>query len=371
VTSLGPLTLLLLSGGGHTGSNVVASLSGRRNALRLVATSDSPEEPALFNFDAAYLAPRLAADAAGFEQRVLELIDRESPDLVIPCRDEDVQWLAGLGERRSDLAAKFLCGPSAVAAMANDKWHSHEFCRAHALPFAPTLRCDPAVDAAVFVKEQGLPLVAKPRQGVAGTGIALLTTRDQVARAMARPGYVLQKYLGDPALVFAYLHAVEQEGVPLFHSFQGDKRSLQVLLGPSQGIEYVICTRNRMTSNIARSVTMDANPAAREIADRCARVFAAAGWRGPINIQCQPAPDGTLMIHEFNVRYTGATAARWELGHDEIGAAIRAFTGQDIGSAPTFRESPSTALESLAARAADGYGMRVLAQSGEWSRSRT
>ena len=46
-----PLTLLLISGGGHTGTNVVASLHSRREAVRLVATSNSASEPTLFAFD--------------------------------------------------------------------------------------------------------------------------------------------------------------------------------------------------------------------------------------------------------------------------------------------------------------------------------
>jgi carbamoylphosphate synthase large subunit len=181
------LTLLLLSGGGHTGSNVMASLATRRTGLRLVTTSDRPDEPALFKFDAAYLAPRLADDAEGFERRVLDIIARENPDLVVPCRDEDVQWLAGLGERRADLAAKFLCGARKIAAIANDKWLSYEFCREHALPFAPTLLCDSAADGSTFVDQHGLPLVAKPRHGVGSTGVVLLTTREQVARAIRSP----------------------------------------------------------------------------------------------------------------------------------------------------------------------------------------
>jgi biotin carboxylase len=362
------LTLLLLSGGGHTGSNVMATLATRRTGLRLVATSDRPDEPALFDFDAAYIAPRLADDAEGFERRVLDVIARENPDLVVPCRDEDVQWLAGLGERRADLAAKFLCGARRIAAIANDKWLSYEFSQEHALPFAPTLQCDSAADGSAFVEQQGLPLVAKPRHGVYSTGVVLLTTREQVARAMTRQDYVLQKYLGDPDSVYAYLNTANIEGIPLVHSFQGTMRSQLVLLGPDRRIESVTCIRIRVTGRNALSRALDHDVEPRQIGERCARAFAAAGWRGPLNIQCQSAPDGTLMIHEFNARFTGGMAARWELGYDEVGAAIRAFTGQSIGSALPRLEAPSEAFENLTARGADGRNVRTLAQRGEWSR---
>ena len=362
------LTLLLLSGGGHTGSNVMGALASRRTGLRLVTTSDRPDEPALFKFDAAYIAPRLADDVEGFERRVLEIIELENPVLVIPCRDDDVQWLADLGERRPDLAAKFLCGSRKAAGIANDKWLSHEYCREHALPFAPTLLCDPAADGAEFVAQHGLPLVAKPRRGVASAGVVILTSREQVARAMKRPDYILQKYLGESGPVHEYLKKVKDEGIPLFHSFQGAARSLLALIRPDSSIGYVNCIEIRWTGRAARSKSVDDDASAREIGARCAAAFAADGWRGPLNIQCQSAPDGTLMIHEFNARFPGGMVARLNLGYDEVGAAIRAFTGHDIGSPTSGMETPSEVLESITPRAADGRHVRTLSQFGEWSR---
>ena len=214
------LTLLLLSGGGLTGSNIMACLADRRAGLRLVATSDAPDEPALFNFDAVYLAPRLADAAAPFEQRILDIVERERVDLVVPCRDEDVQWLAGLGARRTDLAPKFLCGSPRVAEIANDKWLSFQFCQERALPFVPSLLCGESADLSAFVAQHGFPLVAKPRHGVASNGILLLVNHAQAMRAMTQTGYVLQKFLGDPKAVDGYLQGLEQEGVPLSTAFR-------------------------------------------------------------------------------------------------------------------------------------------------------
>jgi carbamoyl-phosphate synthase large subunit len=362
------VTLLLLSGGGHTGRNVTAALASRRSGLRLVATSDTAEEPALFDFDAAYLAPQPARDPAGFERRILELVAREDPDLVVPCRDEDVEWLAGLRERRPDLAPRLLCGARAVAAAINDKWESAVFARGHALPFAPSLPTGDPAAAEAFVAEHGLPLIAKPRRDADSRGVLVLATPAHVAAAVARPFYVLQKFLADPRAVDAYLAAVAQGGIPLVHSFQGDKRSLQALIGPAGDVVHVVCTRNLMAGRVARSITLDDDPAARRIGEACARVFAAAGWRGPLNVQCQPAPGGELMIHEFNGRFTGATGARWLLGMDEVGAAIRAFTGLPFASAAPWQQRPAAALESLVPRAADQASVQALADRGEWMR---
>ena len=366
------LTLLFLSGGGHTGTNVMASLAARRDGLRLVATSDVPDEPALFAFDAVYLAPKIADDAPGFERRVLDIVAREAPDLVVPCRDEDVEWLAGLRDRRDDLRARLLCGARAVAAMANDKWTSYQFAVEHALPFAPSLACTVDVGARArveaFVAQHGLPLVAKPRRGVDSKGVVIVTTAAQALRAMHRHDHVLQGYLGDASDLDAYLREIEQDGIPLFHTFQGVKRSLQILIGPDGAVAHVVCTRNAVTARNARSIAIDDDDAARAIGERCAAVFAAAGWRGPLNVQCQPDRHGALAIHEFNVRFTGATGARWHIGHDEIGAAVRVFAGHVIDARFPWRVAPRAAVEGLWPRAADPASIRALAERGEWTR---
>jgi carbamoyl-phosphate synthase large subunit len=364
-------TLLFLSGGGHTGSNVMASLAARRDLVRAIATSDVCDEPALFAFDAVYLAPKVSSDPARFEGRFLEIVAREKPDLVVPCRDEDVEWLAGLRERRPDLAPCLLCGPLAIASLGNDKWSSYEFARAHDLPFVPSLRT--GSDAAgerieSFVAAHGLPLIVKPRRGSDSRGVGIVTSLAQAHRAASREGHVVQRYLGDPDEIAAWLRALSEDGIPLSHSFQGARRSLQALIGPDGAIEHLVCTTNIMTGRIARTVRLQDDPAARDVGQRCAAVFAAQGWRGPLNVQCLPDRDGGLAIHEFGFRFTGASAARGLLGIDEIGRAVRAFTGTSLEPRCLATDWPRAAVETLRARAGDPRAIHTLAERGEWTR---
>jgi hypothetical protein len=143
---------------------------------------------------------------------------------------------------------------------------------------------------------------------------------------------------------------------------------LQVLIGPEGRIEHVVCTRNQLLRHNARSISRDVDAEPRRIGEQCARVFAEAGWRGPLNVQCQPTSTGKLLIHEFNARFTGATGARWHIGHDEIGTAIRAFTGAAIAPSFPATHMPAVALEGLMPRAADLGHVRELAERGEWTR---
>ena len=89
-------------------------------------------------------------------------------------------------------------------------------------------------------------------------------------------------------------------------------------------------------------VEVDDDPVAHALARQCGSVFAAAGWRGPLNIQCREAPDGSLCIHELNGRFTGITEARRLLGYDEVALAIRHFVGREIAQDRAPAAFPST-----------------------------
>ncbi len=361
-----PIRLLLLSGGGHTGANVLASLATRRREVYTIATSDVANEPTLFNHDAVHLVPPLDRNVEGFTQSVAEVVEQERPDLIIPCRDADVAWLSAYRQQRPDRASTMLCGEAAMAEIVNDKWLSYEFCVKHHLPFAASLSLSPTVDPQTFVERYGFPLVAKPRHGVDSHGIVLLTNRAQFERAQLWPDYVVQQFLGNATDIANYLAMIAERGVPMFHSFLGDKRSIQVMIAPDGEVEYVVCTRNVMSGRISRTITVDGDPEPARIGRDCAQVFAANGWRGPLNIQCQPDAEGRLLIHEFNARFTGATSARWMLGIDELGTAIRLFTGRTLSKPSTLSGAPQLAVESLAARAADPEHVAKLTASGQW-----
>jgi hypothetical protein len=214
---------------------------------------------------------------------------------------------------------------AAPARIISDKWLSAEFCARHDLPFAATItRCGDD-ERAAFVARHGFPLVAKPRRGYASLNVYMLWNETQLRGTLDQDGYIVQQFLGDPRTVADYLAAIEAKGIPLHHTFQGPRHSIQALIGPDGTIEHVMSICIVSDRRRSKWVGPDADPASREIGAKCAGAFAEAGWRGPLNIQCQRGPDGRLCIHEFNGRFTGATFERWLLGFDEVGAAVERF----------------------------------------------
>jgi hypothetical protein len=361
--------LLVLSVGTQVGQNILTTLAGRRDVAVLIATSTVAHEPAIFDYDAVYLVPPTAAEPESFEQRLLDIVHRERIDLVIPCRDDDVAFLAGLRDRRPDLAPRLLCGAEALARVIGDKWLSAEFCRRNELPFAPSLiRCSQD-ERARFARQHGFPLIAKPRRGYASQDVYLLFNQDQLDRAIERDDWIVQKFLGDPRAVDAFLAAIATNGVPLYHSFQGTKHSIQALIAPDGTVMHVICTRNVSRQRRSKWVEPDPDPRSRNLGLRCAQAFATEGWRGPLNIQCQRDSEGELLIHEFNGRFTGATVDRWLLGYDEVGLVVEQFTGHRIHSDRPQRTASLEAFESLVARGANPRDVEALSRDQVWRRA--
>lgn len=360
--------VLVLSGGTHVGRNVLATLASRRPEVELVATSSVCDEPALFDFDAVHRVPPVAD--AGFEAALLRILDAERIDLVIPCRDADVAFVGGLRDRRPDLAPRLLVGTEETARIIGDKSASHRFCVEHGLPFAETIQaCGPDAQAA-FVARHGFPIVTKPARGWASMDVVLVNTHEQLERALARPGFVAQPFLGDPRTMADFLAARVTDGVPIRHDFQGVKQTIQAMVAPDGRVAGVFAMESARSQRTAKRAVVSREPDTIAIGQRAAEAFAAAGWRGPLNLQCRRTAAGEVRIHEFSGRFTGATVDRWLLGFDEVGMAIGLFTGCTLDERPP-RTPAAEALETTGYRALvpGAADAARLARDGHWRRA--
>jgi len=330
------LSLLLLSGGSLVGQNIVQALGARRRHVRLLATNSVADEPSLQAFDEVLLVPATRTDELALHQALQPWLSAKSPLLVIPCRDDDSVFLAGLqNSAHLGKGCTLLVGAPEPAQAMRDKWLSWELAQRHDLPFAPTLVPLEADRIDAFVARWGFPLLVKPRSGFASQGVRVLLDQRQLAAWAGRDDVVVQRYLGPAQGPEAYVDDLSRQGIPLFHSFETVKQSIQVLIAPDGSVQGTCCTLHRMRNGMSMLVEPDPDPDAPTLGRRCAQVFARLGWRGPLNVQCQRPPGGPLTIYEFNGRFTGATAARTLMGFDEVGMALQAFAHRDIGPVAT------------------------------------
>jgi carbamoyl-phosphate synthase large subunit len=361
--------ILLLSGGNLVGQNVLDALANRRSSVELVATNSVADDLSLFAFDAVYLVPPTLRDPDAFESRLMEILERERPDLVVPCRDDDVLFLADFKGRRPRMADRLLCGNRFTAEVTCDKWLSWTFCRDHALPFAPSIPTpigEP--EAEEFAGEHGFPLLVKPRRGFASHGVYLVFNMAQLRRAVAREGQIVQKYLAGGAALDAYLREVDETGVALFHSFDDIKHSIQIFIAPDGSGAGNFCTRNIRRHGETRRLERYEGADAAALGAQCIDAFSRAGWRGPMNIQCQKTPEEHLVIYEFNGRLSGATAARYVMGHDEVGLAVSTFANHMLPARDGAGACTRVVRRAVDAASADSANVASLARDGFWRR---
>ncbi|MBA7543421.1 hypothetical protein ES705_35752 [subsurface metagenome] len=325
-------TLLFLSGGSLVGLNVLSCLHGRHNNLRLVTTNSIAEDPGIFEYDRIYLTPPTQGCSDEYLNSLNEIISKENPDLVIPCRDEDVLAVALMRENVSaDQENRFLGGNVDIAQVLLNKQKSWEFSHQHNLPFATTLASEATKEEILeFAELHGYPIIAKPKEGFASKGVYLIINEEQLLNTTASAKVMLQEYLGDANRILEYQQQLKTNGVPLFYSFEGLKHSIQVFISKTGEVKQIFLTFNKMAFGKSEKVWITQDPEVEAIGALCGKVFAENGWKGPLNIQCEKAPDGRVRIYEYNGRFTGATGARYLLGNDEVGAFLKDFANINL-----------------------------------------
>jgi hypothetical protein len=319
------IKLLMTSVGSLVGQNLLDVIDDRPDDFRVVGMTSVATIP-LQRCARVYLVPATKRPPSAFSQQLLEIIDTEQPDLVIPTRDCDVTALAHLAAERRGLTERIPCGSPATALLLEDKWLSFCFAREHDLPFAESAISDAASGhRAVWqlVEDVGFPLVAKPRAGFGSRRVLLLSSAEQLEAALAEEGLVLQRYIGSADTLETLHHDIARRGLPLFYSLEQDKFSLQVYIQQDGAIGPVCTTLHRMEAGYSVAVERLWDDGLVALGGRWARALAEAGWRGPLNVQCQQDPGGVFVAFELNGRFTGATAARYCLGHDELGYLVQ------------------------------------------------
>ncbi len=362
-------TILLLSGGSQVAQFMLQVLEGRRGDLRVIATNSIADDPGLWRFDAVYLVPTTFADQAAYEAKIVEIMNAEHVDLAIPCRDDDIVALAELVDRHPGLRERALCGPSNLARVMSDKLESFKFAKSVGLAFAESFEPDGSETPAEFAARVGYPLIAKPRDGFSSKGVMFIDDALQLERALVRPNYVIEEYLGDPDAYFETKRSILADGLPLYLSMHGIKHSIELMFDrTSKPAAPVFATYNRPAFR-ARFVTPNVEPKTLALGQQCYDVFSKLGWRGPLNVQCQLDRRGLVKIHEFNGRYGALAAERWLLGYDEVALGLKLFADVDL---PPSRWAVDTAIKvsaQLSSRGAHPSDVASLQSAGSWRRS--
>jgi carbamoyl-phosphate synthase large subunit len=322
--------ILITSVGSLVGYNILDVLEGRRQDLQIIGTNSIEADSNIYRCDKAYRVLSTKDNQAEFKHRLLEIIDLEQPDLVIPGRDDDIRVLASIRTHHQEFANRCLCGDENSVKHILDKWLTYQFSLKHDLPFAKSAiaNSDPDnTELNQLVSEYGFPLLVKPRDGFGSHGVLVISNDEQLKKALGLEHMLIQQYLSNPQELEELHLRIQSEGVPLFFSFEEEKYSLQTFVHRDGTVGEIFCTVHKMISGRSLKVRRISNGELEKIAMKFATAMALEGWFGPLNIQCQRLQSGEFVAYELNGRYTGATSARYHLGFDEVGNTLNTLLG--------------------------------------------
>ena len=327
--------IFITSVGSLVGRGLLDVLDGRRQQLHLVGGDAAADCPAFAECDDWVQLP--LSDDPAFVPAVEAVCRERGIDLVLAGRDPDALALAPANDDpASPVRGPFAPGP--MVAATRDKWETAALCARLGVPFAPSVCTDlpdAAERAAALVREWGFPLIAKPRHGSGSLGVRVLLDEAQLEHCLAEPRYLLQPFLSPPSADALRLDT--RAGLPLFWEVPVvDSPAVMAVIEPDGTVRGPMCFAVTHRLGRVEEIHRVDDPALHAFAVSAVGAFAAAGWRGPLNLPLRRGPD-TWYVIEINPRFTGGTSGRFHLGFDEVGIALNAWVGREVVPAPTRR----------------------------------
>lgn len=320
--------ILQLSVGSLLGQVMLDVLEARRESVTVIGLNSVAEVPANFRCDRVYLAPETAHQQA-YLPYFEKILHQEQPDLILPGRDEDVCFLAHFRANHPQWESVIPCGDPVLAEKIIDKYETFLWSQQQGLAFAESLLYQSKDTATLerFVKQTGFPVLAKPRQGFGSKGVFFLQSMAAIEQmATANGDLFLQEYLGDPSFLAPYFEIYHQ-AMPLFFQIPETQQfAAQGLIAPDGKIGAVFCSQSTMVMGRTERFCTYTNPDLEQLFLHYAQALRDSGWRGSVNVQAKPhAKTGQWKAFELNLRMSGGTACRLNLGFDEMHNLLQAF----------------------------------------------
>ncbi len=305
--------------GGGIGQAVLHALRLANPRVQTVGMDARAMSAGLYWSDAAYLTP-VFADENAYIHCLLEIVDRESIDLLIPGLDPELPILARHHEQFLRQRCEIVVGSSEAIGLCQNKHACYAFCRQRSLPFIKTYLL---AEAQAQSDALPYPVIVKPREGSASVGVRLCRDADELHAMAPDDMLIIQNYLppDDRALDF-------NSGRDPMHLDQSNEISCQYFVGPSGKILGRFASVNRLKNGIPIEIVPDPESPALDTGSAIVEALIEKGLRGPINLQGRLTRGG-VMFFEANARFTGITATRAAMGYREVEAAIWAFCRKD------------------------------------------
>lgn len=306
-----------------------ARISARKH--KIIGLNLDAFRSGIFDCDSAYITPPLS-NITAFRERLLEIVVKEKPDLILAGRDDDVPVLAQMSAELAELGSVVAASSESAVNLCRDKLATAQFFEKAGLPFARTAHERSGIS--LLVKEEGFPVVVKPRSGSGSHGVSIAFDHTDLSSALEGPGDVIvQKYLKPKNWPDQLQHS--DVYLPSGKIRQEMELSIQVILGPN-GVLGPFASENSLQGYMPVGVRVIESLALQEIVRKASEKFIEARLTGPCNFQARETAPETFQFFEVNPRCTGITDIRASIGFNEIDLILDALVHKNDVVSPKF-----------------------------------
>jgi carbamoyl-phosphate synthase large subunit len=317
-----PITVLVSASGAPGTAALLRALrdNGERN-VRLVGTDMSERSVGRHLCDTFHLVP--AGSDPGFPDAILDVVEREAVDAVLPQSSFDLQ---GLAEHRERFPVPVLVSSPETIRRSNDKAETYELLHRLGVPAPAFRRVQGAAAVASAARELGYPdrpVCFKPVFSSGSRGFRILDpTVDRAHQLLhERPGSVAMRLEEAVEL----LPAEDGPELLVMELATGGERTID---GIADGRRVVLGhpkTREAMRAGLAMFFVTLADAALDDVADRIVAEleiewFFNIQLVGELVIEVNPRISTIVYQEDLNLPYLGVKRALGEIGDDELAA---------------------------------------------------
>jgi len=316
------LNVMVTAVGSAIGQGIIKSLKLSGLDFNLITTNTQPYAIGLYRGEVGYLVP-MAKDE-DFIDAIIKICNKERIDIIFIGIDHELQKFAENEQKiEKETRAKVVVSPPEVIKICNDKWLTYQFLEKNSLPCIPSALHQ---DAEQFIKQEGFPLVVKPRIGNSSRDVFIVQNEKELKKKLDdlldkkednlyfphRIEPIIQKYIGNE----------QQEYTSTAITFDGKCRGV---LSMKREMKYPGHTTKALIDDFPR------------INDNIKRVAEILNGFGPCNFQSRVI-NNIPFIFEINCRFSGTTAACAQIGFNVVENTIRHIMFHEEIPEPNYKK---------------------------------
>lgn len=282
------MNILVTGVGAIIGYGIINSLrQGNEKNIRIIGMDIFDDAYGQFLCDAFYVAER--ADSDNYIPFLLDLIEKENIDLIIPGIEQDMYKMS---IHKDIIPTRIVLNNELLISLSKDKLHTYQYLKEHTdINLIPTLHQSTYEEC---VAQLGSPFLIKPRSSYASKGIHIIRTQEEFEWYNKDPEKnIFQRIIGQKE---------EEYTISIFGNGEGDYLDfiiLKRLLAPSGATDK------------AQVIADDAN-----IEDYIKSLCKVLKPIGPTNIQIRKEGEKVYLL-EVNPRISSACSIRTAAGYNE------------------------------------------------------